>query len=134
MGLNFPNHEVDSPVSSVQFSRSVVSDFLRPHGLQHTRPPCPSPTPGVHPDSPYLELIPDPLAELTTLSFVAQGLTAVTLLSSDPLLMLRRWRCSASLGGEDKQHTACRLLLAVPGTLPYNGTGIVVILCLLGGR
>ena len=32
--------------SSVQFSRSVVSDSLRPHGLQHARPPCPSPTPG----------------------------------------------------------------------------------------
>ena len=37
--------------SSVQFSRSVVSDSLRPHESQHTRPPCPSPTPGVHPDS-----------------------------------------------------------------------------------
>ena len=34
--------------SSVHFSRSVVSDSLRPHELQHTRPPCPSPTPGVH--------------------------------------------------------------------------------------
>ena len=34
-----------------QFSRSVVSDFLRPHELQHTRPPCPSPTPGVYPNS-----------------------------------------------------------------------------------
>ena len=33
---------------SVQFSRSVVSDSLRPHELQHTRPPCPSPTPAVH--------------------------------------------------------------------------------------
>ena len=31
----------------VQFSRSVVSDSLRPHELQHARPPCPSPTPGV---------------------------------------------------------------------------------------
>ena len=30
-----------------QFSRSVVSDSLRPHELQHARPPCPSPTPGV---------------------------------------------------------------------------------------
>ena len=37
--------------SSVQFSRSVVSDFLRPHESQHARPPCPSPTPGVHSDS-----------------------------------------------------------------------------------
>ena len=34
--------------ASVQFSRSVVSDSLRPHESQHTRPPCPSPTPGVH--------------------------------------------------------------------------------------
>ena len=36
---------------SVQFSRSVVSDSLRPHESQHARPPCPSPTPGVHPNS-----------------------------------------------------------------------------------
>ena len=34
--------------SSVQFSHSVVSDCLWPHESQHTRPPCPSPTPGVH--------------------------------------------------------------------------------------
>ena len=32
----------------VQFSRSVISDSLLPHGLQHTRPPCPSPTPGAY--------------------------------------------------------------------------------------
>ena len=38
-------------LSSVQFSRSVVSDSLRPHESQHARPPCPSPTPGVHSDS-----------------------------------------------------------------------------------
>ena len=37
--------------SSVQFSRSVVSDSLRPRESQHTRPPCPSPTPGVQSDS-----------------------------------------------------------------------------------
>ena len=36
---------------SVQFSCSVVSDSLRPHESQHARPPCPSPTPGVHSDS-----------------------------------------------------------------------------------
>ena len=35
----------------VQFSRSVMSDSLWPHGLQHTRPPCPSPTPGVYSNS-----------------------------------------------------------------------------------
>ena len=37
--------------SSVQFSRSVVSDSLWPRGLQHARPPCPSPTPGVYSNS-----------------------------------------------------------------------------------
>ena len=37
--------------SSVQFSRSVVSDSLQPHELQHARPPCLSPTPGVYPNS-----------------------------------------------------------------------------------
>ena len=36
---------------SVQFSCRVVSDSLRPHESQHARPPCPSPTPGVHSDS-----------------------------------------------------------------------------------
>ena len=36
--------------SSVQFSHSAVSDSLWPHELQHARPPCPSPTPGVHPN------------------------------------------------------------------------------------
>ena len=35
-------------LSSVQFSRSVKSDSLQPHGLQHARPPCPPPTPGVN--------------------------------------------------------------------------------------
>ena len=34
--------------SSVQLSRSVLSDSLKPHGLQHDRPPCPSPTPGAY--------------------------------------------------------------------------------------
>ena len=35
---------------SVQFGRSVVSDILWPHEPHHARPPCPSPTPGVHPN------------------------------------------------------------------------------------
>ena len=43
--------EIFFQFSSVQFSCSVVSDSLRPHESQHTRPPCPSPTPGVHSDA-----------------------------------------------------------------------------------
>ena len=42
---------------SVQFGRSVMSDSLQPHGLQHTRPPCPSPTPGVYPKFMSIELV-----------------------------------------------------------------------------
>ena len=38
-------------IMTVQFSCSVVSNTLQPHESQHPRPPCPSPTPGVHPDS-----------------------------------------------------------------------------------
>ena len=38
-------------ISSIQFSHSIVSESLWPHEWQHTRPPCPSPTPGVHWDS-----------------------------------------------------------------------------------
>ena len=38
------------PCEDIQFSGSVVSDSLRPHELQHASPPCPSPTPKVHPN------------------------------------------------------------------------------------
>ena len=43
--------EIFSLSVSVQFSCSVVSDSLRPHGLQHTRPPYPSPIPGTYSNS-----------------------------------------------------------------------------------
>ena len=43
--------------SSVSFSRSVMSDSLRLHGLQHARPPCPSPTPGAYQNSCPIELV-----------------------------------------------------------------------------
>ena len=42
---------ISIPFSSVQFSHSVMSDFLRPYEPQHLRPPCPSPTPWVYPNS-----------------------------------------------------------------------------------
>ena len=44
----FSRQEVTVQFSSVQYSRSVQSDSLRPHESQHARSPCPSPTPGVH--------------------------------------------------------------------------------------
>ena len=44
-------HQSKRFCTSVQFSGSVMSDSLRPHEAQHTRPPRPSPAPGVHPNS-----------------------------------------------------------------------------------
>ena len=52
-GLAKHTHTIDPERllnGSVQFSHSIVSDSLRPHEPQHARPPCPSPTPGVHPN------------------------------------------------------------------------------------
>ena len=53
--VSYDNRNLTEPkisgISSVQFSRSVVSDSLRPHELQHARPPCPSPTTRVHSNS-----------------------------------------------------------------------------------
>ena len=51
LGVLCPVNFFTSRLSSVQFSCSVMSNYFRPHGLQHARPPCPSPTPGVYPNS-----------------------------------------------------------------------------------
>ena len=45
-------------MSVSQFSRSVVSDSLRPHESQHAKPPCPTPTPGVHSDTSIESVMP----------------------------------------------------------------------------
>ena len=47
----YPSSKLIVQVVPLQFSRSVMSDSLWPHGPQHTRPPCPSPTPRVHSNS-----------------------------------------------------------------------------------
>ena len=51
--FSHPNMTTEKTELSVQFSQSLVSDSLQPHGLQHARPPCPSPTPGVHSNKVY---------------------------------------------------------------------------------
>ena len=55
--------------SSVQFSHSVMSDSLQPHELQHARPPCPSPIPGVHSNSCLLYLWCHPAISSWVVSF-----------------------------------------------------------------
>ena len=49
--VTHPSWAILHSISSVQFSRLVMSESLQSHELQHARPPCPSPTPGVHSDS-----------------------------------------------------------------------------------
>ena len=54
---------------SIQFSRWVVSDSLQPHGRQHTRPPCPSPTPRVYSNSSPLSLWCHPTISFSVVPF-----------------------------------------------------------------
>ena len=76
--------------SSVQFSCSVVSDSLRLHESQHTRPPCPSPTPRVlsdsHPSSPWCH--PAISSSVVPLSSCLQSLPAS---ESFPVSQLFAW-------------------------------------------
>ena len=83
--------EFRKTVSSVQFSRSVVSDSLRPNESQHARPPCPSPSPGVHsesrPSSQWCH--PDISSSVIPFSSYSQSLPASVF--SDESILCMRW-------------------------------------------
>ena len=93
--------------SSVQFSHSVVSDSLWPHELQHTRPPCPSPTPRVHSHSLPLSPGCHPAISSSVVPFSScpQSLPAS---ESFPMSQLFAWGC-LSIG-----------VLALESVLPMN--------------
>ena len=77
--------------SSVQFSCSVVSNSLLPHKLQHARPPCPPPTPGVHSNSRPLSRWCHPAISSSVVSFSScpQSLPASVFSNESSLRM--RW-------------------------------------------
>ena len=83
-------HSKISGFSSVQFSCSVVSDSLRPHEWHHARPPCPSPTPGVHRNSCPLNRWCHPaiLSSVVLFSSCSQSLPAS---GSFPMSQLLAW-------------------------------------------
>ena len=87
---------IDCNPPLVQFSRSVMSDSLRPHELQHTRPPCPSPTPRVYsnscPSSRWCH--PAILSSVIPFSSCPQSLPAS---GSFPMSQLFAW-CNQSIG------------------------------------
>ena len=87
--------------SSVQFSRSVVSDSLGPHELQHARPPCPSPTPRVHSNSHPWSLGPSNHLILSRPLFLLPPVPpSIRVFSSESTLRMRwpkYWRFSFSI-------------------------------------
>ena len=85
-------NKMNLPHSSVQFSLSVVSDSLRPHESQHARPPCLSPTPGVHPCSPR-----DSQESSPTPQFKSINSSALSLLHSPTLTSIHDHRKNHSL-------------------------------------
>ena len=112
---------------SFQFSRSVVSDSLRPHESQHARPPCPSPTPGVYPNScPSSQWChPAISSSIVPFSSCPQSLPASVFSNDSTLCMMwpKYWSFSfsISLSSEHPGLISFRMdlldLLAVQGTL-----------------
>ena len=69
LAMELSNNGLRLHINSVQFNHSVVSDSLRPHGLQHARPPCPSPAPRVYPNSCPLSLWCNPTISSSVIPF-----------------------------------------------------------------
>ena len=82
--------KVTDTFSSGQFSRSVVSDSLWPHELQHARPPCPSPTPGVHSNSCPLSWWCHPAISSSVVPFSSRT-QSLPALGSFPMSQLFAW-------------------------------------------
>ena len=114
-------------IGSVQFSRSVVSGSFHPHGLQHTRPPCPSPTPGVYSNSCSLSLRCHPtILSCRLLLLLPSIFPSIRVFSNESVLHIRWPKCwsfsfSISPSNEYSGQIFFRMdwldLLAVQGTL-----------------
>ena len=112
---------------SVQFSHSVMSDSLQPHESHHARPPCPSPTPGVHSNSRPLSRWCHPAISSSVVPF-SSCLQSLPASESFPMSQLFAWggqstrvSASASVLPKNIQLISFRMdwldLLAVQGTL-----------------
>ena len=113
--------------ASVQFSRSVVSNSLRPHGLQHDRPPCPSPAPGTCSNSCPLCLMPSHhLILCRPLLLLPSIFPSIRVFSNESVLCIRwpkYWSLSFSISPSNEYSGLISFridwldLLAVQGTL-----------------
>ena len=103
--------------SSVQFSRSFVSDSLRPHESQCVRPPCPSPTPGVYPNPSIESAMPSSHLNLCRpLLLLPLIPPSIRVFSSDSTLRMRwpkYWSFSFSISPSNEH----------PGLISFKRTG-----------
>ena len=113
--------ELFSISSSVQFSHSVVSNSLRPHGLQHARPPCPSPTPGVHSNSCPLSRWCHPTISSSVIPFSScpQSFPASKSFQMSPLF---------ASGGQSIEALASVLPMNIQDWFPLGLTGLISLL------
>ena len=111
--------------SSVHFSRSVVSDSLRPHESQHTRPPCPSPAPGVMSTQTHVYRVGDAIQPSHPLLLPPSIFPSIRVFSNESVLHIRwpkYWSFSFSISPSNEYSglTSFRIdwldLLAVQGT------------------
>ena len=107
--------------NSLQFSCSIVSNSLKPYGLQHARPPCPSPTPGVHSDSCPLSRWHHPtiLSSVVPFSSCLQSLPA-----SGSFLMSQLF----TSGGQSIGAWASVLPMNIQGWFALGWTGLISLL------
>ena len=121
------NHIICQWTYSVQFSCSVVSNSLRPHESQHAKPPCPSPTPGVHSDScPSIQWCHPAISSCRSLLLLPLIFPSISVFSNESVLHIRcpnYWSFSFSISPSN-EHSGLILfridlfdLLAVQGTL-----------------
>ena len=104
--------------ASVQFSRSVMSEHLRPHGLHHARPPCPSPTAGAYSNSCLLNWWCHPTISSSVIPF------ASSLQSIPPSQSFRMSQFFAS-GGQSigVSASASKLPMNIQDWVPLGWTG-----------
>ena len=113
--------------SSLHFSHSVVSESLRPHGLQHARPRCPSPTPGVHSNScPFNQWCHPTSSSSRPLLLPPSVFSSIRLFSNESVLRIRwpkDWSFSYNISPSNEYSGVISFrmdsldLLAVQGTL-----------------
>ena len=118
---------ISSSGSSVQFSRPVISNSLPPHGLQHTRPPCSSPTPTAYPNSCLLSVMPsNHLILCRPLLFPPSIFPSISVFSNESALHIRwpkYWSFSFNISPSNEHSGLISFrmdwldLLAVQGTL-----------------